>query len=228
MNIFFDLDGTISDPFEGITKSINYSLEKLGHEKQKPERLAQYIGPSLQFIFQELLHTKNEKLVLKAASFFRERYALVGYKENQLYEGIDNLLKAFQQKGYHLFIVTSKREDIACSVIDYFDLKKEFDGIFGCGNIHLSKGQLIEMVLRKKRLDPLDTLMIGDRKFDISAGIENGLKTIGVLWGYGTQEELRKSNASKIVQNIDELGQLLLADKARASIFSTPSNPKDN
>ena len=204
MNLLFDLDGTISNPVEGITKSINYALVKLGHKKKSSILLSKYIGPSLKTTFAELLGTYHEEVILEAIAYYRERYFSVGFKENCLYPGVVELLEGFRLEKHRLFIVTSKREDIASSVAEYFEIDKYFDSVNGC-DIYLSKSELIRRLLKEEALDPSETVMIGDRKFDIEAGNQNGIKTIGVLWGYGSEDELKAANASNIVRNVEEL-----------------------
>lgn len=212
MNLFFDLDGTISDPFEGIAKSINHALVRMGHGEEELDGLSKYIGPSLTFTFEELLGTDDEKSIADAIAFYRERYFAIGFKENELYNGINKLLEDFQRFGHSQFIVTSKRKDIAGSVIDYFGIGEFFDSIYGCG-LRVSKSELIGRILTERQIDPNETVMIGDRKFDIAAGLENGLKTIGVLWGYGSEEELRNAGATAVVRTIDELGNRFLPEE---------------
>lgn len=209
MNFIFDLDGTISDPFEGITKSINYALTHLGYQEQELTQLSKYIGPPLKFAFEELLETGDETMISKAISYYRERYFSIGYKENNIYPGIASLLGELKIAGHKLFIATSKRKDIATNVIQYLDLDDYFNNIYGC-DINLSKAELICELLKKEALKPNEAAMIGDRKFDIEAGRQNNLETIGVLWGYGDQQELQDAEASKIVSNVGMLRELLL------------------
>ncbi|MGJ8657912.1 MAG: HAD hydrolase-like protein [Akkermansiaceae bacterium] len=208
MNLFFDLDGTISDPFQGITTSMNYALKKCEVKERDPAQLAKYIGPSLQFAFSELLETDDDEQLTRAIGFFRERYISVGFGENELYPNIVETLSKLREAGHRLFIVTSKREDIAVSVIQHFSLQDYFEKIYGC-DVDLSKSDLITKILGEKDIDPNDTLMIGDRKFDIEAGKVNGLKTIGVLWGYGSKGELEYAGADYITANIIDLLTLL-------------------
>ena len=219
MNLFFDLDGTISDPYEGITKSINYALAKFDRDEKEQAQLSKYIGPSLKFAFEELLGTSDEQHISQAIAFYRERYFSIGFKENELYDGVVELLQDLERLGYQQSVVTSKREDIATSVIEYFSLMDCFEDIHGC-DIYLSKGELIKKILREKSLEPSETLMIGDRKFDIEAGSQNQLQTIGVLWGYGTREELEQAGASNVVKNLDELRKLLLNKEGKESLTS--------
>lgn len=131
--IAFDLDGTLSDPAQGITASINFALENLGDSSLDPNDLTQYIGPPLVGTFSKLLNTKDDVVIHQAIAFYRERYVAIGYTENTLYPGILDLLKKLTSQGYRLYVVTAKRTDIAQSVIDYFELSPFFIDVLGCG-----------------------------------------------------------------------------------------------
>ena len=131
--VLFDLDGTISDPSEGITKSINFALKSLAVSPHPAHRLLRFIGPPLFQIFSELLDTEDERLIMKGVMKFRERYFDVGYKENTLYPGILKVLDHLSSDGHPLYIVTSKRTDIAKKVLLYFKIDRYFKGVFGCG-----------------------------------------------------------------------------------------------
>ncbi len=208
MNILYDLDGTISDPFEGITKSINYALSKLGHSERKLESLSKYIGPSLTVAFTELLKTNDEEVIAEAIRLYRERYTTIGFKENTLYPGISATLSANVSRGHRQFIATSKREDIAASVINHFSLGQHFERIYGC-DIGRSKVELVAEILEKQGLDRSKTVIVGNRSFDMEAGAQNRIETIGALWGYGSEAELSEAGATFVVKSINELANLL-------------------
>jgi phosphoglycolate phosphatase len=199
--VAFDLDGTLSNPSEGITASINYALEKVNTPRKNPIDLTHYIGPPLNEIFSELLNTKDTKVIGQAISYYRERYFSIGYRENVLYQDIEEMLEILATQGLKLYVATSKRTDIAESVVNYFGLQKYFIQVLGCG-LKRKKHELLEEIIKLENNRKL--LMIGDRSYDILAGKEVGAKCVGVLWGYGSAVELKKVGADILVQNTQE------------------------
>lgn len=195
MIIAFDLDGTISDPVVGISDSINYALNKLGQPGRKPRDLEAYIGPPLQDIFADLLWKADRESIHSAITFFRERYFRSGYRENVIYPGVKELLAGLVADGQTLYIATSKKTSIARAVADYFHISKYFKDIFGCG----LKREKHELLTRIKEIENTDQLvMVGDRLHDMKAGIKCHCFCVGVLWGYGSKEELLNAGADKI------------------------------
>ena len=206
MIIVFDLDGTISDPFVGISTSINYALEKMGYHVKDPSALGIYIGPPLQETFADLFESDDEELILSAITFFRERYFNIGYRENIIYPGMREILEHLKGDGHTLYIATSKKLEIAKAVTEYFDITKYFEDILGCG-LKRKKSELLSEI---KQLDKNKNLvMIGDRLHDMKAGKECHYYCIGVLWGYGSKEELIDSGADEVCENPDEILKLI-------------------
>jgi len=203
--VIFDLDGTISDPSEGITKSINYALTSLHAEPRPAHRLLRFIGPPLFQIFSELLETDDDRLIMKAVSKFRERYFDVGYKENILYPGILNTLNRLLTDGHTLFIVTSKRTDIAKKVVCYFGIDHLFDGVYGCG-LKKEKAQVLSELISGIRIRNKAPCMVGDRGSDIKAAKQAAIGSIGVTWGFGSRKELEDAGADTIIDSMDSLG----------------------
>jgi len=202
MIIVFDLDGTISDPIVGISTSINYALEKMGFPGKDPSTLGAYIGPPLQEIFTDLIGRDDEELIRTAITFFRERYFSIGYRENVIYPGIREVLEHLTANRYTLYIATSKKLEIAKSVTEYFNITKYFKSILGCG-LKRKKSELLSDIKQIENTEHL--VMIGDRLHDMSAGKEGQCFCIGVLWGYGSKEELLSSGADVICENPDEI-----------------------
>ncbi|MEO0374859.1 MAG: HAD-IA family hydrolase [Cyanobacteria bacterium P01_A01_bin.17] len=200
--IAFDLDGTLSDPAVGITTSINYALRELGAAAQDPENLTQYIGPPLVQVFSTLLKTTDTAVLERAISSYRERYFSVGYTENVLYTGIRNALFNLTQNGHRLYIATSKRTDIAKTVIEYFELQSYFVQVLGCGRKR-EKHELLKEIIDKEKGSNL--LMIGDRSHDMRAGRIVSATCIGVLWGYGNTAELENAGAEVLLQHPHEI-----------------------
>ncbi len=214
MNILFDLDGTLSDPLVGIANGLNHALVRMGLPQKRKEELGVFIGPSLSNAASVLFNTEDEKIISTAISYYRDYYTKTGYRENTLYEGIDELLNHLKSTGHPLFVATSKRTDIAHSVLEHFELSGYFTEIRGC-DLNLSKVELVRDLMDDFSLSRSETVMVGDRSYDINAGKENGISSVGVLWGYGTLEELEKSGASHVVKSIEELVEYL--DKTRQS-----------
>lgn len=206
MIIAFDLDGTISDPVVGISASINYALNKLGQPARNPRDLEAYIGPPLQDIFADLLVKNDRENIQSAITFFRERYFRVGYRENVIYPGIDELLSGLVADGHSLYIATSKKTSIAKAVADFFQISEYFKNIFGCG----LKRKKHELLTRIKEIENTDRLvMVGDRLHDMQAGRKCHCFCVGVLWGFGSREELLDAGADKVCRNPQELKAII-------------------
>jgi len=203
MDLIFDLDGTISDPLEGIAKSVNYSLEALSQPPRPIEELAGYIGPHLDVIFRALIPNCDDETINQAIVKYRERYRKIGYQENELYPEIIATLDTLRDSGHRLHICTAKREDVAVSVIEYFGIRDRFSSINGC-DIGREKDELLALMLASDIVSPV-ACMIGDRAIDILAGAANEMITIGVTYGYGSREELTGAKADVIVDHHDEI-----------------------
>ena len=197
MNLLFDLDGTLTDPFIGITKSISYALNMLGRKLPPRESLRWCIGPPLRDSFAKLLASDDDALAEKAVAFYRERFSTVGLFENEVYNGIPEVLEALQNSGHALYVATSKPTVYAERIIDHFGLQRYFKCIFGSelDGTRSGKTSLITHILQTELIASSETSMIGDRKHDIIGAKENGMYGFGVLWGYGTKAELENSGA---------------------------------
>ena len=192
--VIFDLDGTLSDSAEGIVNSLNYALPRLGFKEIPGEDLLQYIGPPLDKIFERLTDKKDEEFLLKAAATFRERYFLIGYKENEMYEGIEDALKQLIDRGDILCVATAKRQDIAENVLRYFKIDKFFTQIHG-SDINRKKADLLRDMIKDPTLNNRPMIMIGDRGSDFTAAGEVCMPSLGVRWGYGSEGELKHATA---------------------------------
>lgn len=188
--VIFDLDGTISNPAEGITKSLNHSIVALGHDAIPEKALLKYIGPPLPVIFGELLKTRDDTLLSRAVELYRERYFTIGYRENFLYEGVKDVLSELHRQGYALCIATSKRRDIAVKVIKYLGVDAFFTEVLGC-DLHRTKTDLLLEILCDA--DPRSIVMIGDRESDFQAASKVKIPSIAVTWGFGNTKELEKA-----------------------------------
>ena len=208
MTFFFDLDGTITDSQEGIINCVKYALESKGVYEEDYEKLKPFIGPPLINAFMEF-YGFSEKDATDLLNKYRERFSVIGMFENRLYDGIKEMLISLKTAGHTSIVVTGKPEVYSRQIIEHFGLNEYFCDIFGpsLSNTEESKIELIERAVKKFGSD---AVMIGDRKFDISGGKYHNLKTIAVLYGFGTKEELEASNPDYIVSSVKELHNLLI------------------
>lgn len=211
MIALFDLDGTLTDPKTGITRSVQYALNKLGRPVPDADDLTWMIGPPLIASFTELLGGTEQ--APDAVRFYRERYSDVGLFENQVYAGIPLLLQTLRDRGVRLFVATSKLQVFARRILDHFDLSRFFVEIYGSelDNRNADKRDLIRHILDQERFDPARAVMIGDRKHDAIGAKANGLASIGVTWGYGSREELLAAGIDRLVDTPETLQEPILA-----------------
>ena len=200
--IIFDLDGTVTDPAAGITGSINHALVKLGHPEIPLAALEKYIGPPLESAFAELLGITDDDVLAEAVALYRERFMSVGYRENLVYEGMKEILEQISEDGSALYIATAKRQDIAVQVLQHLGLEKWFSQVHGC-DLGRSKADLLRDILSDDRPTGMPAVMIGDRVTDFEAAAEVGMPSIGVRWGYGSEEEL--ASATEVASVPDDL-----------------------
>ena len=198
--ILFDLDGTLTDPLEGITRSIQHALERLGARNRTRAELAAYIGPPLRGTFAFLLETQDPLAIERAMSLYRERFSAIGLFENEVYADVPDILARLQSMRYALYIATAKPGIYAEKILEHFSLARYFTAIYGSelDGRYDDKAELIAHILRQERLAPDTTVMVGDRSHDIVAARQNGLRSIGVTYGYGTYEELVEAGADRI------------------------------
>lgn len=213
--ILFDLDGTLSDPKEGITKSVQYALEKMDIVEPDTDRLETFIGPPLQVSFAEY-YGFDEKESKRAIDFYRERFKEKGMFENVLYPNISLLLEALKESGFVLVVATSKPTIFAEQIIKYFELEEYFQLIVGSNldGTRSSKTEIIQYILDNYTdFNRSNFVMIGDRKHDIIGAKNTGIDSIGLTYGYGSQEEIRDAEPTYIISSVDDLMGLLLASR---------------
>jgi len=204
--LIFDLDGTISDPFEGISKSVNYALEALDYKAVDPERVRSMIGPPLTEIFQYLIGDVSSQRMQMLVEKYRERYSSVGYAENVIYEEIPEIIAALSASGYTLGVCTSKRADYAMDIVDLFGLTAHFEFISG-GDVGIHKSEQLEKLVANG-VNSETTVMIGDRNVDIAAAKSNGIRSVGVSWGFADDDELNEAEPDHLVHSPAELLEL--------------------
>lgn len=209
--ILFDLDGTLTDPEIGITNGVMYALDKFGIEVNDRKELHCFIGPPLVDAFMKYYGFK-ESDAKQAVAYYREFFRETGIYENRVYDGVRNLLNTLKSKGKTLILATSKPQEFAEIVLNYFDLMQYFDCVVGAtfdGTLNY-KADVIRVALeRGKVLDINAAVMIGDRYHDIEGAKQNNLKSIGVLYGFGDREELENAGADYIVEAPLDLLEIL-------------------
>ena len=213
-HIYLDLDGTLTDPYVGITRCILHALDELGFPHPSDEYLHSCIGPPLYDTFPDLV---GEELALKAIDLYRERFAEVGWRENEPYDGIHEALQSLADAGHTLFVATSKPHVHAKVIIEHFGMAPFVRHVYGCelDGTRANKVDLLEYALNENPGD-VRRIMIGDRKHDLVGAIANGMDPIGVAWGYGSIDELEKAGARAIAATPADL-PLLVAGQASRS-----------
>ena len=199
-NILFDLDGTLTDPKEGITRCMQYAMENLSLPCPPPAELHIHIGPPIRNALAIIMKTEDEVLIEEALRIFRVRFADVGLFENEVFAGVPEMLKALRESERRLFIATSKPLVFTKRILDRFGLTEYFDGIYGSqldGTLD-NKAELIGHVIASASLAVDETLMVGDRMYDILGARKQGCLSLGVTYGYGSEEELRSAGADLI------------------------------
>ena len=190
-NVLFDLDGTLTDPREGITRSIQYGLSKMGIDEPDVRTLEHFIGPPLLQAFMAT-YGFDEAKAWEAMGYYRERFAVTGLYENEVFEGVTPLLEELVAQGRQLFIATSKPHIYAREIARHFDFARHFKVIYGSelDGTRTNKVELIAHLVNEQGLDPAQTLMIGDRKHDLIGARDNGMDAAAVGYGFGSFEEL--------------------------------------
>lgn len=210
--ILFDLDGTLSDPKIGITKSVQFALDRMGIRVENLDNLDVFIGPPLQQSFSDY-YSFNEVQTQTAITHYRERFSDVGMYENILYDHIPALLQELKENGHHLVVATSKPTVFAKEILKYFNIHQHFDLVVGSNldGTRTAKTEIIQYILDHFGEHPSDAfIMIGDRKHDIIGAHNTGIDSIGVTYGYGSEEEIAQTNPTYQVSTVSELKEFLL------------------
>ena len=205
-NVLFDLDGTLTDPAEGITNALMHAQRRLGMAVSPREALYVFIGPPLIETFMSewgLTRAESEQALV----YYREHFSTKGLFENVPYEGIGQALAELKRAGFRLFVATSKPEPLSLRILEHFDLLPYFEAVAGStmDEQRTKKGEVIAYALQTFHLDPAETVMVGDRKHDVIGARENGLPCLGVLYGYGSREELTEAGAAALAADVGEL-----------------------
>lgn len=205
-NVLFDLDGTLTDPKVGITKCVAHALKYFGIEVSDTDSLCDFIGPPLSLMFAKRFGF-DESQCTKAIEVYRERFSTVGKFENEVYPYTEKILSLLKDRGVRIFVATSKPEKFAVEILEHFGLAHYFEKIRGIGmdEEKVEKDVIITRVMSEYGLEPADTVMVGDRCFDIDGAHKNNIKCIGVLFGYGSETELKEHNADCIINTNEDL-----------------------
>lgn len=210
-NVLMDLDGTLTDPFQGIAACIRYAMDGMGLESPSEDVLRAAIGPPLRQTFGNLLTTRDARRIDEALRLYRERYSVTGLLENRAYPGVAELLANLNTVGCRLFVATSKPYVYAKKIVDHFELTKYFVAVYGSdfdGRLE-NKADLIRHVLDAEHLDSRNAVMVGDRSHDMVGAKAHGVCTIGVSWGYGSRKELEDAGADVICSSPTEVFRFL-------------------
>ncbi len=214
--ILFDLDGTLTDSKEGITKCVQYALSKCGISEPNLDRLESFIGPPLKQHLRERYPDLTEEEAGRALEWYRERFRTVGLFENQLYNGVPELLENLRDAGRTLVLATSKPTIFTKRILNHFAIDRYFQVVVGSelDGRRGEKSEVIEEALRRVSVGGHQAVMVGDRKYDMLGAKKWGLSTIGVLYGYGSREELQSAGADWLVPDIPSLERLLLEERS--------------
>ena len=212
--LLFDLDGTLTDPAEGITRAVSFALSHFGIHIEDRTTLYPFIGPPLKDSFRDF-YGFSDAQIPAAEDKYREYFSEKGIFENKIYPGIGELLASLKESGAQILLATSKPEVFAERILEHFHIREFFNFVGGAtmDGIRSEKKDVVRYVLDSGGIEkPTEAVMIGDRRHDIEGAQANGLDSIGVLWGYGNRGEFQKAGASYTVQNIEELSLLLSGD----------------
>lgn len=210
-SVLFDLDGTLTDPRVGITRCVQLALARSGIDVADPDELTPYIGPPLLESF-DRIHGLSRELGLRAIGHYRERFAEIGWRENELYPGIPELLAELHGAGVRIVVATSKPTVFAEQIVTHFGLAPFIDLVAGSNldNTRVAKGEVIAHVLAERPgIAQAPIVMVGDREHDVIGARQNGIDAIGVAYGYGQPDELQGAGPLAIARDVSELGVLL-------------------
>ena len=212
--VLFDLDGTLLDPFEGITRCYQHALERLGRPVPDAKELAWCIGPPLRENLKQILATDDPALVERGVALFRERFDAVGWSETRPYPGALEALDRLRAAGLRLFLATAKPQVFTDRTVRRFGLLDRLEAAHGASlDAALDdKAVLVRHLLASRGIPPARAVMVGDRRHDVRAALENGVAVIGATWGYGSREELLLAGALRFCASPSELPEAILGE----------------
>lgn len=216
IRVLFDLDGTIIDSFEGITKCVQYALKSQGVEVESQEELRDYIGPPLKYSFQKH-YDFDDETTDKLIRTYRERFDETGIFENELYPGVEEALRELKNRGYKIALASSKPENACRRILDQHGLLNYFDEVVGAstdGRISTKESVLLEVLHRMELSSPREAVLIGDTVFDVEGARQVGMDCIAVTYGFGSREDLRQAGAACICEDLEEVVRKIEGYKA--------------
>lgn len=210
--VLFDLDGTLTEPDEGILNSVIYALDKFSIKVEDRRELYCFIGPPLVDSFKGVFCFSEEQAVL-AVKYYREYFSEKGIFENRLYDGVKEMLLNLKKSGKKIVLATSKPEEFAIKILKFFQIYEFFDYVCGAtmDETRNDKVDVIAYIVENYEFDIKKAVMVGDRKYDITGAHENGIKAIGVLYGYGERQELLDAKADILADSVNSLNNILLS-----------------
>jgi phosphoglycolate phosphatase len=212
-SVFLDLDGTLVDSQPGILASCLAALRALGHEPEETLDIKHAIGPPLEDVMRVLLQPYGDDRVGEAVAAYRQHYGERGLFGSEPYPGIGSSLNEMQQAGLRIYLATSKRETFANRILHDLGFAAYFDGVHGSvpgGGLDY-KPELLAHILSRHNVLPSHSVMVGDRRYDISGAHAVGMRGLGVLWGYGTRDELETAGADQLVESTADLARTVLS-----------------
>ena len=211
-HILYDLDGTLTDPAPGITNAIIYARKKWGLDPGSNEDYYKFIGPPMPQSFVEYWGFSLED-AKRFLAYYREYYTVTGLFENAPYSGIEDLLRRLNAAGRKLYVATSKPTDMSVRILERFGLAGYFQAIVGSDptKSDSTKADIIRAAHARCSLDMARTVMVGDRSYDMEGAKECSIPCVGVLYGYGSRQELTDAGADRIAETVEDLAGILLA-----------------
>jgi len=210
--LLFDLAGTLTDSFEGLGRCLTYAVERMGHDLPSDAVLRGCVGPPLRETLARLMPAADAAAIERSLGYYRERFSATGWMENEVYPGIENALAGLAGQGHRMLVCTSKPLVYAERIVEHFGLAGHFAAVYGAGLDALldDKSRLMALIIEREGLDPARCAMIGDRAQDICAALVNGVAPFGVLWGYGSREELTQAGARRLLAAPHEIAAALI------------------
>ena len=212
-SVLLDLDGTLIDSYPGISASCLAALRALGHEPDESLDIRRFIGPPIEEMMRILLQSYGDDRVGEAVAAYRQHYGESGFRGSVPYPGIGRSLEEMKRTGLRIYLATSKRAIFANRILDHLKFAAYFDGIYGSvpsGELD-HKPELLAHVLSQHNVSPSDSLMVGDRRHDIFGAHAVRMRGLGVLWGYGSRDELETAGADQLVESPADLARTVLA-----------------
>ena len=210
--LLFDLDGTLIDSFDGVTRCIAHAFEQLGEKGPEPTALRDWIGPPLRVSFGDWFGDPQDARIKTAVAHYRTRFDCVGWTEHLVYDGVHELVDELAARGHRMAVVTAKNEPHALRIVEHLPFAQHFETVVGAtlDSSRSDKTELIAEALERLAVAPRHCTMLGDRRFDIEGARDHGMHAIGIGWGYGSAQEFTRAGADAVVATPAELAALLL------------------